>query len=320
MGASDVFLDEIVEWNKLPQEFAGERVLFLQVVGGSEFLIKEALKKNAYQGCVLFDSDAAPLETMIVDASGIIAGYTSGEDGEAVRAVLNHQDASLLDEPERHTARQPPAGPGPTPYEVRIVPAQRRDMRLLDAGPADQYIAKNMPLTAIIMDVWRMPTARIVFPERMDDRNYDVSAYFPDAKEDLVLRYVRDTIQDQFGLSVEKQVRLERVFVLKASGASSSQLQPSGPNDRWMSGSSLESIGGTRQTMQEISRAFEELLRAPVIDETGMTAAYNYSASSKAQGQDAVMKMAHQLGLELTPDERPVEMLIVRDVRAGGMQ
>jgi uncharacterized protein (TIGR03435 family) len=53
----------------------------------------------------------------------------------------------------------------------------------------------------------------------------------------------------------------------------------------------------------------------PVIDETGMKGTYNYSASTKLAGTDAAFDIAHQLGLELTPASRPVDVLVVRKVQ-----
>src|SRR5208337_645125 len=54
-----VFPEDIVEWNEVAQNFQGEQVLFIQVVAGSEFLLDQALKQTAFQGCILFDSDLA---------------------------------------------------------------------------------------------------------------------------------------------------------------------------------------------------------------------------------------------------------------------
>src|SRR5690348_5978353 len=55
-AADSVFPDDIVEWNEVAQKFDGEQVLFLRVVGESEFLLDRALERTAFQGCILFDN------------------------------------------------------------------------------------------------------------------------------------------------------------------------------------------------------------------------------------------------------------------------
>jgi len=81
-----------------------------------------------------------------------------------------------------------------------------------------------------------------------------------------------------------------------------------------MTGGSETSLIGTNQTMGDIARQFQDLLKTPVVDETGVEGKYNYSAFSTLPQPDVVFDFAHQLGLELTPAARPVEMLIVHSV------
>jgi uncharacterized protein (TIGR03435 family) len=49
-----------------------------------------------------------------------------------------------------------------------------------------------------------------------------------------------------------------------------------------------------------------------VVDKTGLKGKFDYTASTEASGLEGVLNMAHQLGLELTPTERSVELLVVR--------
>ncbi len=81
-----------------------------------------------------------------------------------------------------------------------------------------------------------------------------------------------------------------------------------------MSGRAEGSLIGTAQTMQQVALMFESLLKVPVIDATGLKGNYNYSASSKLHESEAVFELAHQLGLELTPEDRPTEMLVVQKI------
>jgi len=66
--------------------------------------------------------------------------------------------------------------------------------------------------------------------------------------------------------------------------------------------------------MGDIARQFQDLLKTPVVDETGVKRKYNYSASSNLPQPEAVFDFAHQLGLELSLAARHVEMVVVRSV------
>jgi hypothetical protein len=60
-------------------------------------------------------------------------------------------------------------------YEVQISPAPPGELRALGAGGSDRYISKNQPLKLIILDLWNTTLARVAFPEKLDQRNYDVN-------------------------------------------------------------------------------------------------------------------------------------------------
>jgi hypothetical protein len=102
LSPDDVFPNDIDDWKEAARRFQGEQVSFIQVVGGSEFLMDQAVQQTAYRGCVLFDTDRRNLKnfklplferTVVVDQWGFIAGYArSGDDMKsAVRSVLNNQ-------------------------------------------------------------------------------------------------------------------------------------------------------------------------------------------------------------------------------------
>jgi hypothetical protein len=69
------------------------------------------------------------------------------------------------------------------------------------------------------------------------------------------------------------------------------------------------------------TRFLELYLQTPVIDETGITGTYDIELKWKERGEadpdhDAMKQVLFdQLGLELVPDHRPVEMLVMEKVK-----
>ena len=309
--------EQISEWNELPQKLAGQPVVFLSVMGGSEFLLDQALEKTRYRGCGLLDKEEEnrdnfgmfPSTTVIVNDWGLIAGYASGDsDEETIRAVLRHQtDGGLLESPPQPHAPRAEAEP---PYGIHIAPAPRLERRALGPLRPDRYIAKNQPLRLIILDLWETPEARISFPEEWDERNYDVTVRLATQDPGLMRKTAREAIEHRFGLSISKEQQPQRVYLLTVRGASPHLRQAAG--SQRMFGAGLESIIGTAETMADMAKTFESLLKMPVIDQTGREGRYDYAASSKLPAPESAFDMARQLGMELTEGERPVEMLVVR--------
>ena len=75
--------DDVKEWNEFPEKFKGEPVVFIQVAGGSEFLLDQALKKIPNRGCVLFDSKQANHRNFrALDLTTVIALHREGSGAE----------------------------------------------------------------------------------------------------------------------------------------------------------------------------------------------------------------------------------------------
>jgi uncharacterized protein (TIGR03435 family) len=297
----DVFPHDIDDWTQAARNYQGEHSSFIQVVGGREFLLDQALQRTPYSGCVLFDSDDRNLKnfrlpplggTVVVDQWGFIAA-----------------PAETRPQPQPY---DPAAG---LTTGIHISPAQPGTLRSLGAGGPARYISKNQPLKLIILDLWDTPLARIVFPEKLAEGNYDVTADMPGLDGEPLLQLVREAVERQFGLLVQREERMEKVYLLTTLRNPSTQLHPAINGEKWMSGAGQGSIIGTAQTMEGIARAFQGLLDVPVFDATGLKGTYNYSASSKLSQSEAAFDLAHQLRLELTEAQRPIEMLVVRNVQ-----
>jgi uncharacterized protein (TIGR03435 family) len=323
-----IFPETADEWSRLPEKLANEPVVFLRVVNGPEFLIDQTFKNAPHPGCILLDGKSENRESLglprfyprsvVVDQWGLIAGYTRNEPSEeSIRSILNHQkDTGLSATPPQPQEPASLIEPQELSYEVHISPTANRSVRRVGEAESDRYISMNLPLKPLIITLWNGREARTLFPEGLDEGSYDVTAYLPVSDPDLRRKLVNEALELQFGLSIDKETRLARVYVLKSSGKPSSQLRPANQDEKKViSGGGEVSMFGTDHPIKLVADGLEYVLKVPVIDETGLEGSYEYSASSKLPAPDSAFDMAHQLGLELVPGERSVEMLVVRKVR-----
>jgi uncharacterized protein (TIGR03435 family) len=96
---------------------------------------------------------------------------------------------------------------------------------------------------------------------------------------------------------------------------------------RWMNSPEFKEAMATAQltgmtalsnSMDEFRRALEDGLHRPIVDETGMTGAYDFKVGGEARTIEAFLNMLRdQLGLVLTPTQRMVDMIVVRDKTLG---
>lgn len=196
-----IFPDDIEEWNAVARSFSDEPVVFIRVVGGSEFLLDQALAHTAPRVCVLSDSDLVNTRnfklprfdrTVVVNQSGFIAGYSrGGPDEDVLLSVLTHeQDTGLAAVPPQPKPFDPTPDSAPS-FAVRIAPSEPRERRTLGEGGFDRFSSTNQPLNLIILSLWDTSMARIAFPEKLDERHYSVTAHIPEPDPELLLRIAR---------------------------------------------------------------------------------------------------------------------------------
>ncbi|HWB84024.1 MAG TPA: hypothetical protein VG675_07785 [Bryobacteraceae bacterium] len=116
---NDVFPSDIDNWKKAVKPFDDEQVQFIRIVGGSEFLLEQALWQSDYHGCVLFDANlqnqrnfklSLSRRVVVIAPSGTILGYARGGDDirDTVQSALNNRPGMGLEEtPPRPQSSDP---------------------------------------------------------------------------------------------------------------------------------------------------------------------------------------------------------------------
>jgi uncharacterized protein (TIGR03435 family) len=143
----------------------------------------------------------------------------------------------------------------------------------------------------------------------------------------VVHDWLRRAVQDAFGLSVRRETRRADVFVLTTGTRPAQHLSPTvttvGSSSTSSGGGSLN---GVNLGIESIAASLEEFLGKPVVDETHLTNRYDFqllwddTGAEDAKPAQIVAAVREQLGLELAPAKRPIELLVVEAAEAQQKQ
>ncbi len=142
----------------------------------------------------------------------------------------------------------------------------------------------------------------------------------PKADEDADV-LMQEAVQSAFGVTAKKETNQLSAFVLKANETNAPGLSAS-PTKGMSSRTRPGSIEGVGISIAAIASFLEGALKTPVIDETGLTNRYGYDVSlkwkqeswDKPNLQGLRKAVQEQLGLELVPTKRPIEIFVISRV------
>jgi len=195
-----------------------------------------------------------------------------------------------------------------TTPQVTIVPTKFRSTRWENDG--DKMLGIAQPAKIVIAAAYGMWAWQSVFEVPLPAGRYDVIANLPEGSAEAL----RAEVKKQFGVVAHRETRTADVLLLRVKNTGADGLQPaapeSSPRTRYENGEYF----WTSRSLQEVVGALGFYFEKPIINETGLNGLYDYHLKVDWQRHDgAALKrdLLDQLGLELAPDRRPVEVLVV---------
>jgi len=168
----------------------------------------------------------------------------------------------------------------------------------------------------ILSSSYHINPARIVPSTALPEGHYDFIIKTPESGNDNVRTWLRQAVESSFGVTARRETRKMDALVLKA-GQLTEHLTPTISTGV----SSLSSGGGSlncvNQSMDSLARSLEEILQKPVINETGLTNGYDFqllwneNTSQEIAAGELTRALHEQLGLELAPAQKVIELLVV---------
>jgi uncharacterized protein (TIGR03435 family) len=222
---------------------------------------------------------------------------------------------------DQRIVRQAPAGLviiRPTHFSLSITrkgviyapPARGSD------GPM-RMMGRNVGLSNIVAVAYSEAADRVVMPFGAPTNNFD----FIVTSTKPFLR-LQKALTSQFGYTVDKETQDVDVLALKVKDPSLPGLTVSTPDEKENSSYKKGKLYLTHIRLKELAPGFEQILKTPVVDKTGLTNYYDFSLSWNRQlmtslgkgssARPAVDQILAAWGLDLEPDTASMEMLIVK--------
>jgi uncharacterized protein (TIGR03435 family) len=192
--------------------------------------------------------------------------------------------------------------------QVRIVPTKYQSSRWLDEQGRSLGIAQSLKI--IIGAAHGMWASQVVLNTPLPAGRYDVIANLPQGSPEAL----QAEIKKQFGVVATREMQEQSVLVLKVKDSDSVGLKPHGA---WSDPAVVYKNGEyfwTNKPVLDLAGQLGFYFNQPVMDETGLAGRFDFSLKWDWKHPDPeVMKQAllDQLGLELVPARKPIEVLAV---------
>jgi uncharacterized protein (TIGR03435 family) len=150
---------------------------------------------------------------------------------------------------------------------------------------------------------------RIVFSTELPKGNYDFIANLPGDN----LEALRREMENKFNLTVKKEKRYTAVLLLKLKRRNVPGLRPNAktraPSSAQWWGDQYHCINVPLSTLVAF---LEQRFEMPIVDQTGLAGRFDIDMSWRHSYPETLKQaVLHDLGLELVPGHRQLEMLVV---------
>jgi len=198
-------------------------------------------------------------------------------------------------------------------------------------APPGSLIMSNVRLTRVMQWAYRVQDYQITGPGWINDERFDIVAKAGSAVAESQLRIMlQELLAERFKLSLHRQTKDLQAYVVTVGkdGHKLTQSTTEGPMDLKPTGMFRGTV--VRADLDEIAAMLSQPLQMPVVNQTGLTGRYDFSAdlaeyvtpellNTKRPGPElmqdmiamAISAMNKQLGLKVELRKLPVEILVI---------
>ena len=310
-------IEQIPHLNELVAKFAGRPIQFISITDEDRLIVSKFLAARPISGWVALDPRRSQFDaytvngiphTVIVDANGMVAGIT--DPHSVTEAVLN----KLLDGKPLDLKSSEMSVPAITRsdalLDILIRPSGKGEMS--SSGSAGRMMILSSNLRLILANAYQVWPHRIAAGEWADDVKYDVGVTMPAASESQVRPLLQNALLAAFRIQVRRETQEKDVLLLTAPQGRQAGLRDSASTGGNMSRNEVGKFTAINIKMSGLANMLEDRLNGIVVDETNLAGQFDLELRWDATHPESIkLALQEQLGLELTPAKRPVEMLVV---------
>ena len=163
----------------------------------------------------------------------------------------------------------------------------------------------------LIAAAYQTPFHRVINQAPEVEGKYKVSVVAPRGREELLYPMFQQMVESTFGIRAHRETREMDVFVLRLRAERHLRLRPSQLRSaqHWFESGRIHA---EKQPLSVLADVLENLLDRAVVDETGLQGEYDWDFSyNRADERSVVKAVEDDLGLEMVPATRPIEVLVV---------
>lgn len=312
--------------NALVDHFAGKPVVFLSVINKSEDEVRAFLKTTPVKTWIGCDYDISMTEKYfimgvpmiaIVNPQGVLCAksHPLNVTVEAIETAMEGRTPILAMPPVPEQLLKEPAPTQLPILELAIRPCDMTTAR--DVKRVGGLRMHGVTVREILSNAYIHNQMFVESPDILLDAKYDVNVVPPAGRESEASEMLKRLIEESLGLTAHVEERTVPVYVLTAPNGAGPALRK--PSDEAHPDVKYDETGGvldlTKAPVQALAFYIFSAMRCerPVIDETGLTDAYDIRLTwNPTDPLKAVpFAVAQQLGLKMTEEQRPEKVLVV---------
>jgi uncharacterized protein (TIGR03435 family) len=180
-----------------------------------------------------------------------------------------------------------------------------------------KMIRQNASIQALVAAAYDFSPYRILLPESLSTPHFDLMFTLPTLSRGQAREVLQESICKQLGLIVQSESRTANVLLMKMKSVGAPGLKPAHGGSGGLR-STRNSLDMQNESLSELAGFLEHAVGRPVLDETGMKSPFDVHLQWAMSSNGALTAGAltnavlDQLGIELIPDNRLIEMLRVR--------
>ncbi len=181
-----------------------------------------------------------------------------------------------------------------------------------------RLMGRNATLSELIATAYGRQVALVVLPPNVPTNNYDFLVTV--AKEPQ--KHLQDAIRKKLSYIAKMELHDTDVLALKVENPNLPGLTVSSPDEKEDGKFKDGRLYFTHMQLKVLIGGFEQILKVPVTDETGLTNSYDFSVAwnsrvmmslrSESTARPSIDKILADWGLGLRPDTTSIQMLVVK--------